>query len=239
VRGGYYYSYGSRGFGLPEAVKYLLIWNGIFFVLQHFILANGLAFLGGMRIELLLGTVPWLIWHKGYVWQFVTYMFLHGGLFHLLFNMLALWMFGVELERMWGSRKFLQYYFFTGAGAGLTTAALTPNSPIPTIGASGAIYGILLAYAYYFPERRVLFYFLIPIPVRVFVIIIGSIAFINSIGQSGGTIAHVAHLGGLLFGWVYLRIQSGGSFFGDGETRRRRRRPHLEVIDFDDDRRWP
>jgi membrane associated rhomboid family serine protease len=162
-------------------------------------------------------------------------MFLHGGLFHILFNMFALWMFGSDLERMWGTRRFITYYFFTGVGAGLMTVLFTPNGVIPTIGASGAIYGLLLAYALYFPERRVFLYFLIPVPVRIFVLVFGLIALLSSITQAGGGIAHLAHLGGLVFGWIYLKW-AGGAVSRWQASRRRR---HLRVVDRDDDQnRW-
>ncbi|MBM3318572.1 MAG: rhomboid family intramembrane serine protease, partial [Candidatus Eisenbacteria bacterium] len=225
------------------------------YLMQHYILAGGIGFLGRDlmvtvreqgylvprlypvgRLETLLGIVPALVLQKGFLWQPVTYLFLHGGFFHLFINMFTLWMFGGELERLWGTRRFLQYYFFTGVGAGLLTLLFTPRGYIPTIGASGAIYGLLLAYARYFPERRILLYFLFPIPVRVFVFIIGGIALLNSLGQPGDSIAHAAHLGGIVFGWIYLDWRRPGGPFG-GWTRRRRG-GGLRVIDFtrEDDR---
>lgn len=159
-----------------------------------------------------LGLVPVLVLHQFRVWQLVTYMFLHGGFFHIIFNMLALWMFGAELERIWGTRFFLKFYFVTGIGAGVLTVlvSLTPfdfaqqlqQSII--IGASGAIYGLLLAYALYFPDRPIYMYFVFPIPARVFVIIMGAIAFLSSLSEVGG-VANATHLGGLLVAYVYLK----------------------------------
>lgn len=246
----------SMGFGLTDAVKYLLIWNVIVYLLQHFVLANGIGFLSRDllvtvrvqgylmpqvypvgRLETLFGIVPALVWQKGFAWQIFTYLFLHGGFFHLFLNMFTLWMFGGDLERVWGTRRFLSYYFFTGVGAGLLTVLLTPHGYIPTIGASGAIYGLLLAYARYFPERRILLYFLFPIPVRVFVIVIGAIALLNSVTQPGDAIAHVAHLGGLVFGWIYLDAGRPGSPLR-GLFRGRRRKPDIRVIDFSDEGRY-
>jgi membrane associated rhomboid family serine protease len=148
-------------------------------------------------------------------WQPVTYMFLHGGVFHILFNMLALWMFGVELERMWGTRYFLKFYFVAGIGAAVTTLVLS-FTPLPfanelyhslTIGASGAVYGILLGYARYFPDRPIYLYFVFPVPAKYFVMIIGAISLFASMGGGGG-IAHTTHLGGLVA--AYLFIKGGG-----------------------------
>jgi len=146
------------------------------------------------------------------IWQPLTYLFLHGGLFHILFNMLTLWMFGTELERMWGSRFFTKYYFAAGLGAAATQVIL---SFVPgdfgdqmylttTIGASGAVYGVLLAYALYFPNRPIYMYFVFPIPAKYFVMILGGISLLSSVGGGGG-VAHTAHLGGLVAGYLYLK----------------------------------
>ena len=159
-----------------------------------------------------LGLVPVLVLHKFWLWQLATYMFLHGGIFHIVFNMLALWMFGAELERIWGTRDFLKFYFVTGIGAGALTVLF---STLPfafaqqvqhsnVIGASGAIYGLLLAYALYFPDRPIYMYFVFPIPAKVFVAIMGAIAFFSSLSETGGT-ANATHLGGLIVGYLYLK----------------------------------
>jgi membrane associated rhomboid family serine protease len=155
-------------------------------------------------IEIYFGLVPILVWEKYFLWQLFTYMFLHGSFFHILFNLLALWMFGGELENYWGSKKFLFYFFFCGIGAGICTVVLTPYQFIPVIGASGAIYGILLAFGWLFPNRLIYVYFLFPIPAKYFVIIFGLIEFFSSIGGAGGGVAHLTHLGGLLFGILYM-----------------------------------
>jgi membrane associated rhomboid family serine protease len=147
------------------------------------------------------------------IWQPLTYMFLHGGIFHLLFNMLALWMFGTELERMWGTRFFTKFYLVSGIGAAATTIILsfmpgtfgTQLYLSLTVGASGAVYGILLAYAVYFPHRPIYFWFLFPIPAKYFVMIIGGIALFSSMQAGGGGIAHTTHLGGLVAAYVYLK----------------------------------
>jgi len=177
--------------------------------------ANVLMFLATTFMPSLvnqLGLVSTLVLRQLRVYQLVTYMFIHAGLLHILFNMLALWMFGTELERMWGTRFFLKFYFVTGIGAGLLTVLLTllPFGPLRQlyvsniVGASGAIYGLLLAYALYFPERRIYMYLVFPIPARVFVIIMGAIAFYLSLSDSGG-VANATHLCGLLVGYVYLK----------------------------------
>jgi membrane associated rhomboid family serine protease len=159
-----------------------------------------------------LGLVPTFVLHDAWVWQIATYMFLHGGVFHIAFNMLALWMFGAELERIWGTRYFVKFYLVTGIGAGALTVLI---SLLPfefaqqlqrsiVIGASGAIYGLLLAYAMYFPDRPIYMYFLFPIPAKVFVAIMGAIAFFSSLGEAGG-VANATHLGGLLVAYLFLK----------------------------------
>ena len=161
----------------------------------------------------MLGLEPSSVVRHLWVWQLGTYMFLHGGVFHILFNMLALWMFGAELERIWGTRYFLKFYFVTGIGAGMLTVlfSLLPFSASQqlygsnVIGASGAIYGLLLAYALYFPDRPIYMYLVFPIPAKIFVMIMGVIAFYASFSSAGGGIANATHLGGLLVAYLYLK----------------------------------
>jgi len=158
-----------------------------------------------------LGLRPSFVLRAGWLWQLATYMFLHGGIFHLLFNMLALWMFGAQLEQKWGTRYFLKFYFVTGIGAGLLTVlfSLLPfgfaqqlhGSNI--IGASGAIYGLLLAYALYFPDRPILL-IVFWVPARICVAILGAIALFSSLSDAGG-VANATHLGGLLVGYLFLK----------------------------------
>ncbi len=208
------YSFGPGP--LTPAIKGLVIANVAVYLLT--LLKPSLTFAFGLH--------PVDVLTRLYVWQPVTYMFLHGGVFHVLFNMLALWMFGVELERMWGTRYFLKYYFVTGVGAAAITLVL---SFVPgwfgnalwssvTIGASGAVYGVLLAYGLYFPTRPIYLYFVFPIPAKYFVMIIGAIAFLSSAGGAGGGVAHTAHLGGLLVGYLYLK---GGRFHPMSEIKYR------------------
>jgi membrane associated rhomboid family serine protease len=198
-----YYRYRfSFGYGLPPAIKKLMIIMGAVFLLHMAV---------GYEIDFFLGLVPILVWMKFYLWQLFTYMFLHDvhNISHILFNLLALWMFGGELENYWGSRKFLGYFFFCGIGAGITTVVctilFTPQFQIiPVIGASGAIYGLLLAFGWLFPNRLIYIYFLFPIPAKYFVIIFGFLEFIYFSRGGGGGISHITHLGGLLFGLIYM-----------------------------------
>jgi membrane associated rhomboid family serine protease len=189
-----YYRY-QFGYGFPPTIKKLMIVMGAFFLLQM---------VAGHKIDSLLGLVPLWVWKKFFIWQIFTYIFLHGGITHLLFNLLALWMFGGELENYWGTRKFLFYFFFCGIGAGICTVLITPYQMIPIIGASGAIYGILLAFGWLFPNRPIYIYFLFPIPAKFMVILYGLIELFASMEGTGGGIAHLTHLGGLLFGLFYM-----------------------------------
>ncbi len=134
-----------------------------------------------------------------------TYQFLHGGTWHLAINMLLLWMFGSELEERWGSRFFLKYYFLCGVGGGLTYSLLSLGQNAPSVGASGAIYGLLMAYAIWFPNRVVLLAFLFPIRVRHVIVFLVILQTLQAIEATGAGIAYTAHLGGMAFGYVYLR----------------------------------
>ena len=189
-------------FGGPTtpAVKILLISATAMFFLQAITQR-----LFGFSLESWLGLVPYLVTRRFFLWQPFTYLFLHGGLFHLLFNLLVLWMFGCELERIWGRRFFLKYFFLCGVGAGIFVALLTASSPIPTIGASGALYGVLLAYGLLFPNRQILLWFVVPIRAKHFVLFIGAIAFYSTLTLPGSGVSHLAHLSGRLIGYVYLR----------------------------------
>jgi membrane associated rhomboid family serine protease len=190
---------------VPPVVKALLIANIAVFTFQ--LLAEALAH---ANFDQLFGLVPYDVTHHFFLWQLVSYMFLHGGLLHLGLNMLALWMFGSELETTWGSERFTRFYFVTGIGAGVCSVLAGWNSYIPIIGASGAIYGLLAAYGILFPDRTLLLYFIIPIQAKWFVLILGLITFWSSLSASGSGVAHVAHLGGMLFGWLYLRFGGMG-----------------------------
>jgi membrane associated rhomboid family serine protease len=177
---------------------------------------NVVVFVGQLvadpSVTLTFGLRPSQVVQELQLWQIASYMFLHGGIFHILFNMLALWMFGTELERLWGTRYFLKYYFATGVGAGAITvlfsllpfgfAAEVYRSVV--IGASGAIFGLLLAYALYFPDRPIYLYFVFPIRAKYFVLIVGGIALLSSL-ESGGGVANATHLGGIIVGYLFLK----------------------------------
>ncbi len=228
---------------LPPVVKNLLIINGLFF-LATLVLSSSVHYdlvgLFGLHYPLS---------QKFGVWQFITYMFMHAGFAHILFNMFALWMFGNTLENVWGSRRFLNYYLITGIGAGLVQvlvayiristleAALSPQNVqlvysegyevlqrgmnysdaamaslnlivnTPTIGASGAVFGILLAFGMMFPNSLIYVYFAIPVKAKYFVMIYGGIELYSGIANSAGdNVAHFAHLGGMIFGFLLIQF---------------------------------
>jgi len=218
------------GGGITPAVKILLIANVSVFIFQNFL---------DYRFILIFGLVPQLVWKELYIWQLFTYQFLHGGLFHLLFNMLALWMFGCDLERRWGSKFFTKYYFVSAVGGGILNAVLMPSQMVPSIGASGGIYGILLAYGLTYPNRTVYFYFLFPIKMKHFVMIIGAISLYSSFTASQTGIAHLAHMGGMVFGYIYLRWGNPlvwiRIYFDQYRLARRKRRFRIITSDRDDD----
>ena len=186
---------------LTPAIKALVIANVVGFLLALIV----------PELTLRLGLVPQAVVEQLQLWQPVTYMFLHGGIFHLLFNMLSLWMFGVELEKMWGTAFFTKYYFVTGLGAaaaqillGLVPGIGASMYYAVTIGASGAVFGVLLAYGMYFPDRPIYMYMIFPIPAKYFVMIMGAISLLSASAGSGG-VAHWAHLGGLVTGYLFLK----------------------------------
>ena len=179
-----------------DAIKILIIINVGLFLLR---------FVAKSQIDLagIFGLSPNTVWPM--IWQPITYMFIHGDLFHVLINMFVLWMFGSEMESIWGRAQFLRYYFLTGVGSGLVWLLFnTGQSYSVLIGASGAIYGILIAYGMMFPNRTVYLYFMIPIKVKWFVVFLGAVAFL-SLFNNNTNISHLTHLSGMVIGFVYLR----------------------------------
>ena len=180
-----------------DAIKTLISINFAIFILQS-ISSSEIMFFSNF------GLVPKLVWSQLKIWQPFTYMFFHGDIWHVLINMFVLWMFGSELERVWGKKNFLHFYFITGVGSGLGTMLFGLQSTIPIVGASGAIYGVLLAYGVMFPNRTVYLYGIIPIKSIWFVIGIGVIAFFSSFNNFTN-ISHLTHLFGMIIGYLYLK----------------------------------
>ncbi len=196
-------------------------------VVQKLIIINVIMFLAtsaSPRLVFYLGLLPFAVTYGHWYWQFLTYMFLHGGFFHILFNMYALLLFGSEVEGAMGSKSFLRFYMTCGIGAGIITYLFGINVRIPTIGASGAIFGILVAYGMMFPNRVILAFFIIPMKAWQFVIFFGLIELFASVSSavgrtSGGGIAHNAHLGGLAIGFIYIRYGARLRYYWRGITR--------------------
>lgn len=195
----------------PPVIKNLLIINVAVFFLQ--VIANNLM-VGGKPLWYILNY--WFALNpmsEGFnfqVWQLVTYQFMHGGFGHIFFNMFALWMFGMQIENEWGSRKFLIYYLVCGVVAGLFQLFLTPllsSSPAVTIGASGAIYGVLIAFALMFPDRPIYLYFLLPIKAKYLIGFLIVLEFLL-VDSAGSNVAHLAHLGGALAGFLFIMFDS-------------------------------
>src|SRR5437660_1246594 len=188
---------------MPPVTQTLLIANAAVFLLQS---------VSGGLLE------AWFaLWPPGYgfwIWQLVTYGFLHGGFAHIFFNMLGLYMFGSDIERLFGSRYFLLYYFACLVSAALCQllfVALSGGPPVPTVGASGALFGLLLAFGIYFPRRTVVLIFPpIPMPARVFVIVFGGLELLFGVTGTASGVAHFAHLGGMLGGWLVIQYRRRG-----------------------------
>lgn len=199
-RFGYRRSFVSDYF--PPGLKWLLISNTLVYIVYY---------LGGRSLSGMMTTL-FSLYAAGvvrglYVWQLFTYMFLHGGIWHLLFNMLTLWFFGSQLERDWGTRRFLKYYFLCGIAAGVCVLAVNMavgDWGTPTIGASGAIFGVLVAFGVLYPNQTVLMSFLFPIKAKYMVLIYAGIELLMTFGPNTG-VSTIAHLGGMAFGYIYLK----------------------------------
>lgn len=221
---------------MPIISKNIKIFIGIcvgIFILQQVL--NGM-------LEPFFGFVPNLF-VKGYLWQAVTYLFLHGNLMHIIFNMLVLAMFGAELESIWGTKFFFTYYFGCGVGSIIlyliATLFFIPGAlHTPVVGASGALYGLLLAYALLFPNRQLLFMFIFPLKAKHFVILIGAIELYMTLTQSGGQVANLVHLSGIFVGYLILlnetrrrnRKRMGGSSGGGSNFFKKKNKRHLKII---------
>ncbi|HLA68447.1 MAG TPA: rhomboid family intramembrane serine protease [Bacteroidota bacterium] len=221
------YNYNQRNFYRPSmfggfsffplVIKWLMITNAVVFVLMNFF---GSFTLDGYPLApLIYQYFALLPFGDGFLpWQLITYQFMHAGIMHLLFNMFfGLWMFGMEIEHLWGPKKFLLFYLMCGVVAGIAQLVLAPvlDRPSMVIGASGAVYGVLVAFGMMFPDRYIYLYFLIPVKVKYFVIVLIVLG-LFSLGQPTD-VANLAHLGGALAGYVYLlfdmRRVPGHAFF--------------------------
>ncbi len=199
------YEYTSRGYQdsykpnlfTPSGVKILIIINICVFILAQLSGQRNIFFTS-------FGIVPFQVWNNYHIWQLFTYLFIHGGLLHIFFNMFVLWMFGKDLEYEWGKNEFLFFYFICGIGSGLITVLFSLNSIVPIVGASGAIYGLLVAYGYTYPNRIVYLYGLFPIKVKYMILglcIMASFAFIFS---KQSNVSHITHLAGMMIGFIIL-----------------------------------
>jgi membrane associated rhomboid family serine protease len=200
------------GFGppiTPPIVKQLLI------TLAAVVLAQNLI----GPITGLLAVRPMDVWQRGFLWEPITYMWLHGGLGHIAMNCLALWMFGSPLAMAWGPKSFLRFYLVCGIGAGVLIATVpylfallgapTYSLAVPTLGASGAIYGVILAYSLIWPDRTIMLIFP-PVAFRA-IWLIPALFFMSVVLDPGGNVSHVGHLSGAAVGWLYLRATGGAS----------------------------
>lgn len=188
----------------PPGVKWLLILNTVIFILTDLFVPKDFT-------SAWLALSAQMVLKGGFVWQLFTYLFIHGGIWHLVFNMLALWMFGVPLEQSWGTRQFLRFYFYCGIAAGVCVVVVNAlvggrDWYIPTVGASGAILGLLVAFGVLFPDQIVLMSFLFPIKAKYMVMIYAAIEVYMTLGPNTG-VSTVAHLGGMAFGYVYLKTR--------------------------------
>jgi membrane associated rhomboid family serine protease len=211
--------YKPRGFGgfsfFPPVIKNLLIINVVVFFLT--VLTEQIKFSGvpgwyiiyrWFALNPLSGVDPAGQPFNFQIWQLITYQFLHANFSHILFNMFGLWMFGVEIENLWGSRKFLYFYLLCGVSAGLFHLFLSPllGEAAFTLGASGAIFGVLVAFGLFFPNRLIFLYFFIPVKAKYLIgfFVILEFFMVNS----GGNVAHLAHLGGALAGFIFILLDS-------------------------------
>ncbi len=218
-------------FRLPPVTQALLISNVLVFLLQQVI--GDVAFAPFMLWPLdITGHGPLMSWQGFMPWQLVTYAFLHASLPHIAFNMLALVMFGAPLEHTWGPRRFLAYFMVSVLGAGLCQLVVGTLGYsqgwmefAPTLGASGGVFGLLLAYGMLFPHQRVMLLIPpIPMKARTLVIVYGAIELLLGVTGTDAGVAHFAHLGGMLFGWLLIRYWRGQPPFG------RRRPPPLRRV---------
>ena len=232
------YNFNVSSFVKAIIIANVCIWFFLIVCLQGLFLEKNYVFY-------FLGLTPVKVFSDFWLWQIFTYFFVHSpGVFHILFNMFALWMFGSELERLWGSRFFLAYYVCCGLGAGLiyllclwigsSFFSINPVAfTVPMVGASGAIFGILFAYGLIFSERIIYFMMIFPIKARHFTILIGLVEFVSLINSGvGSPISHLSHLSGFLSGFLFLKMWKLSQ---DMNFRKWRKRPvRLRVVRSED-----
>ncbi len=220
----------SLGGPLTPTVRLLIIINVTIFLLIK------IAAIHPNEVYNILGLRPALVTQQRTFWQLITYLFLHDSTswlsFHLIFNMLMLWWFGADIERAWGGKLFLRYYFLSGIAAGLLVVLTSWTSYNVTIGASGAIMALLLAFAMSYPNRIILVMFVLPMKAKYLVLVIALLEFFATVGSQRDNISHVAHLGGLLFGLLWFLYYSGRLQLPDLHKfmRHRRRRGRLRIV---------
>jgi len=236
---------------MSPMVKYLILVNVTIWVVGQLLLDQYIF--NAPWITTFLSLTPQLFIEKFLVWQPFTYMFLHDEkIFHILFNMISLWFFGSELEHRWGGRPFLQYYLMTGLGAallyvfgvaiyGIIKGTVSPVYGAPVIGASGAVFGILVAYGVLFGERVIYFFGVFPMKARFFVLLLAGMEFVAlmNVGPSGSRVANLAHIGGMISGLIYLwlwtkKLQSRG---GKARKKAKGRRGLRLVVDNEKDKK--
>ena len=198
----------------PPFIKFLLISNVAVWLLVDFFLLPFHLYdmpIGGPRGLITYYFALWPLASNFWPWQVFSYMFMHGGFGHLFFNMLALWMFGMELENTWGSRKFAIFYLVCGVGAAFTNLLAAPllGQGLPTVGASGAVFGVLIAFGMMFPDRPIYIYFLLPIRAKYFITFYFLLELFYGVTGTAEGVAHFAHLGGALVGFVYMLADMG------------------------------
>ncbi len=235
-------SFQMQSIPISPMVKKLIVINVLVWVVLQLILEK--LILGSSLITYFFGFTPQNTIENFFVWQPLTYMFLHSeNLFHILINMISLWFFGSELEFRWGSKKFLMYYLICGVGAaviylfGVILILLFKETPplvyvTPVIGASGAVFGILLAYAILFGERVIYFFGVFPMQARYFIVLIGGIEMVSllSSGMGGTGVANLAHLGGIITGYIYLVLWSQSEKAGRNDSKKSKGRRNLRLV---------
>ena len=197
----------------PPVIKYMIIINVVMYFLQNMLTTSMFTVAGKPLDEFFIRMTYLFPLGEGFkIWQLGTYMFLHGGFMHIFFNMLMLWMFGMEVENTWGSQRFLLFYFVCGISAGLSNIFIAPlfAYPAPTIGASGAVYGVLVAFAMMFPDRYIYMYFLLPIKAKYLIPFFLALEVFNGVTGTSDGVAHMAHLGGALVGAIWVILQARG-----------------------------